>query len=221
MTIDGASSSSLEVEINLKPSMARVKALLRHKCRQSPAQRARPTVRARLDGGGGVRPVLRWARGKRRRRYIARLQHPIAGYSIGTQSPISAPLALAIILPTLPDPAARLAPAIGSARRADLQPGPDLINGDCRPGADRAIATTPAPCWRALEGCHGISAAAVRGCARWTPAVTVKKRGSPLATGALARQQPAKERARTGHTTMLTILNSNNPAALACEACRQ
>ena len=81
--------------------------------------------------------------------------------------------------------------------------------------ADRAIATPFARCWRVIEWLpFGLKRLRARLRALDAGAVTVKKRGSPLDTDALARQLSGD-----GTHPLVVVLTrlSDHPVALICE----
>jgi hypothetical protein len=131
----------------------------------------------------------------------------------GTRFAISAPLSSPGAYLYEPDPAVIRAHVIGQLAE---QLGAAQIDREIAYlTADRAIETPFARCWRVLEWLPwNLKRLRVRLRALDAGAVTVKKRGSPLDTDALARQLSAD-----GSRALVVVLTrvADQPAALICE----
>ena len=131
----------------------------------------------------------------------------------GTQSPISAPLSAPLAYLYEPDPAVIRAHVIGEL--AEQLDAAQIDREIAYLTADRVIETPFARCWRVLEWLPwNLKRLRVRLRALDVGAVTVKKRGSPLDTDALARQLSAD-----GARALVVVLTrvADQPAALICE----
>jgi SAM-dependent methyltransferase len=132
---------------------------------------------------------------------------------LNTHSPIFAPLAPPGAYLYEPDPAVIRAHVVGQLAE---QLGAAQIDREIAYlTADRAIETPFARCWRVLEWLPwGLKRLRARLRALDAGSVTVKKRGSPLDTDALARQISGE-----GTRALVVVLTrvADQPAALICE----
>jgi len=158
-------------------------------------------------------PSLRYGSGQATDNMYRNTQYTIYNIQFAPQFSISAPLSLPLSYLYEPDPALIRAHVIGQLAE---QIGAAQIDREIAYlTADRAIETPFARCWRVLEWLPwNLKRLRLRLRALDTGTVTVKKRGSPLDTDALARQLTGE-----GLRALVVVLTrvADKPAALICE----